>query len=148
MTERLSDERVAHFATNSAHRYSPAGHLAREVQQRRADDHLVAKMGARLDIYDRLLNGGPCETCAERRSMSPCESKRPHKPHRYQDRFDDWNCPGVGPCLNPDCEDGRVPGLIERLEAIEDRLLDRRMRDDATDTLTAVIAELRKAVGP
>lgn len=83
-----------------------------------------------------LINGGPCPTCGGHCYLPPT---------------------GLGivegsdgdPCPNPDCVDGRVPGIAERLEELHKRL---RMGigyvtpSDAVD-LATVIADLRHLGG-
>jgi hypothetical protein len=118
MSERLSDEQVAWFATFPLNRTPDnVTLLAREVQAMR-----------------RLLNGGPCPWCGEagRLLRTTTSSGAGHYP----------------PCDNPDCVLGRVPGVIERLEAAI-----RHTSHPWTDStrvrrdLGAILARLREAGG-
>lgn len=78
-----------------------------------------------------LINGGPCPTCGGHCYLPPT---------------------GLGivegsdgdPCPNPDCVDGRVPGIAERLAEIAQ---DGQIDDLSRSRLAAVIAVLREAGG-
>lgn len=120
MSERLSDEQVARLRSG----YAAYGCFI--VDAAKVDAAL-----ADLQACRALLNGGPCETCGD-------------MPHPGWIEYADAMANHETRC--PDCVKGHRPGVIERLELIEDQLLDRRMRPDATDDLAAVIALLREAV--
>ena len=94
--ERLSDEQVAEIEAGLAHG-GWCHALAREVQDRRADDANVASIIIEWTAMRALLNGGPCPTCGGK----------------------GWWLSADGETDCGTCErTGRTRGLAERLEAI------------------------------
>lgn len=84
----------------------------------------VESLAREVQEWRALVNGAPCQTCGGS--------------GRIINRFGDI----VDPC--PDCADGRVPGLVERLAEIAQ---DGQVDDLSASRLAAIIADLRQMVG-
>jgi hypothetical protein len=118
MTNRFTDEQVAKYAD---HEGTPAARMAGIVRP-------TAVLAREVQMWRALINGGPCGKC---------------------DRGWIEDSPGapdgsISGC--PDCVDGRVPGVIERLE-VKAKTRPWTARPTFThDELDAIIAALRQAV--
>lgn len=88
MDYRLTDSIVAWYATQDDVNPTVAA-LAREVRQRRADDHLVIEMGKRLDAYDALR-----PTCLRCEGVGTILTIPPPPKDAYERRCPD--CDGTG----------------------------------------------------
>lgn len=147
MSERLSDElrRVGTLLSDCTVRDALSA-AVEPSDLAHADQEAALFLAAadKLDAYDRLVNGGPCETCGGTQVVPRVFESALARLIAHTDRAVPTDL-----AICPDCKDGRRPGIIERLEAIE-----RLGREGhgvkvamATD-LAAVIADLRRMVNP
>lgn len=98
-------------------------------------DDIDVALAREVQATRLALNGGPCPTCQG-------DDFVVHLDHGMRE---------LHPCHNPDCVDGRVPGVVERLELVHARLLGVSLLtvhgQKSCEEVTAVLADLRRLAG-